>query len=267
VRLQDYLKRIHYDAETGVNSETLRRVHHQHLLHIPYENLSVQLKEPVGLAVEPIYDKIVEQGRGGWCYEMNGLLQWALEQIGFEVLRLSGGVLRSQRGDGALGNHLVLAVNLENRTWIADVGFGDGVREPYLLQEGKIKQGGLKYHLENLDGGYWRFHNHEFGGAANFDFRYEQADEAQLERQCLFLQSAKESPFVMSLVCQKFEKDSIEVLLGRVRRTITEKGANTRLLNSASELNSELVSVFGLDVDIHDLWPQIVKRHADVMGD
>ena len=41
---------------------------------------------------------------------MNGLLGWALREIGFDVVRVMGGVHRRERGDGALGNHVVLLV-------------------------------------------------------------------------------------------------------------------------------------------------------------
>ena len=63
--LQDYLDRIQYTGELRTDSATLRRIHHHHLLHIPYENLSIQLGEPVGLAHQASYEKVVRAHRGG----------------------------------------------------------------------------------------------------------------------------------------------------------------------------------------------------------
>jgi arylamine N-acetyltransferase len=51
------------------------------------ENLDIQLERPVDQDIERIFDKIVRNGRGGWCFELNGPLQWALEEIGFDVTR------------------------------------------------------------------------------------------------------------------------------------------------------------------------------------
>ena len=266
MRLQDYLDRIRFEGGVGVNVTTLRNVHRQHLLHIPYENLSVQLAEPVGLAIEPIYRKIVERGRGGWCYEMNGLLQWSLEQIGFDVLRMSAGVMRSERGDEVIGNHLVLAVHVDDETWLADAGFGDGLREPIPLQEGPFRQGHLTYSLQRLDDGYWRFHNHEFGGAPNFDFRYEKADETLLKAHCDWQQTEKESSFVLNLICQKFEPEALQVLRGRVRRTVAAHGVREWVLENAEDLESELRSVFGLEVNVDQIWPAIAARHEELFG-
>jgi N-hydroxyarylamine O-acetyltransferase len=81
----------------------------------------------------------VTRRRGGWCYEMNGLMDWALREIGFKVTRMAGGVMRASVGDGVVGNHLVLKVDLD-RPYLADVGFGDGLVEPIPIEPGRTKQ-------------------------------------------------------------------------------------------------------------------------------
>lgn len=266
MKLQAYLDRIHYQGDINTDVATLQRLHRQHLLHIPYENLSVQLGEPLSLDSHRAFDKIVHQQRGGWCYEMNGLLQWALQQIGFEVTRISGGVLRSKRGDAALGNHLVLAVKVDQQTWLADVGLGDGLREPILLQPAKITQAGLQYSLAPIENDYWRFHNHALGSVADFDFRCEAAHENLLAKQCEQLQTAADSPFVLNLVCQKFTPNSIEILLGKIRRSISRSGETKHILSSPKQLQLELKEVFDIEKNIEHLWPSIEDRHRSLFG-
>ena len=117
-----------------------------------------------------MYDKLVVRRRGGWCYELNGLLQQALQEIGFDVRRVAGGVHRHTSGDAAVGNHLVPLVDLD-RTYIADLGLGDGLREPVPLAEGVYEQGPFTYRLERLDDGYWRVWNHAGADPEAFDFR------------------------------------------------------------------------------------------------
>lgn len=266
MKLQAYLDRIGFDGEARADIATLREVHHRHLLAITYENLSVQLGDPVGLDPRATYEKIVDGGRGGWCYEMNGLLGWALGEIGFDLMRMSAGVLRSVRGDWVLGNHLALAVTMDDGPWLADVGFGDGLREPVPLRPGPIEQHGFHYRLERLEDGHWRLHNHEHGGAADFDFRHQRADESRLESSCAWLQTAQESSFVQTLVCQRFTPNAIEVLRGRVRRTVTSQGMREWLLDSGEELQSEVRETFELDVDVRPLWPRVRRRHEEVFG-
>ena len=95
---------------------------------------------------------------------MNGLLAWALEEIGFKVTRMAGGVMRVVHGDANVGNHLVLRIDLD-RPYLADVGFGDGMLEPVPIKEHLFRHDFLDYRLEDLGDRWWRFHNHPLGGA------------------------------------------------------------------------------------------------------
>ena len=123
--LESYLQRIQYSGPVRADLECLRAVHRHHVQSIPYEDLDVQLGRPLDLDPERIRRKLIVERRGGWCYEMNGLLGWALEEIGFSVTRMTGGVMRSEEGDAAFGNHLVLRIDLDGESWIADAGLGD----------------------------------------------------------------------------------------------------------------------------------------------
>ena len=262
MQLAPYFERIHFDGEPRVDVETLRSIHHQHLLHIPYENLDVQLARPLGFDLDRIYNKLVRERRGGWCYEMNGLLGWALAEIGFDVTRMSGGVMREQAGDVQLGNHLVLAVDIEGTKWLADVGLGDGARYPLPIIPGKHEQHGLIYSLQYMDDGYWRFHNQPFSKVSSFDFQQTEADETQLAEQCQWLQTNPKSPFKMALIANRFTKNSIEIQLGKVHTTITAKGTTSRVLPDLQSLQSHLESTFGIKEDIAPAWDNIVAAHT-----
>jgi N-hydroxyarylamine O-acetyltransferase len=261
MKLRTYFDRIGFTGTPRPDLETLTAIHRGHLLNIPYENLDVQLGRRVDLDIERIYRKMVRQGRGGWCYEMNGLLDWALREVGFKVTRVNGGVRRSVLGDAALGNHVVLLIELDDM-WIADVGFGDGFFDPIPLRPATIEQRGFHYRLEALDDGFWRFHNHEQGGAPSFDFRVEPADEELFASRCDYLQTSPESRFVLSLVCQRFVEGGYEIQLGRVAKRVSAGGVESWLVNDADELLSRLRTAFGLDLpEAAALWPQIVEAH------
>ena len=265
--LQAYLDRIGHAGPVGADLATLRALHRAHLFAIPYENLDVQFGRP--LTVEPAraFDKIVRRGRGGWCYEMNGLLGAALEAIGFEVTRLAGAVHRQALGDMTVGNHLVLLVNLRGEPWIADVGFGDGIRDPFPLREGPLSADGFPYRLERLADGWWRMHNQPHGGASTFDFRTEPADPAMLAARSHELQTSPQSPFVQNLVAQKHVGDEVLILRGRVLRRVRPSGFEDRLLGSADDLVEVLERDFGLPVpEAATLWPRVLERHAQVFA-
>tara|TARA_R110002072_G_scaffold12295_1_gene53542 strand:+ start:9790 stop:10620 length:831 start_codon:yes stop_codon:yes gene_type:complete len=266
--LPAYLDRIKFSAKPCVDLATLKGLQRQHLLNIPYENLDVQLERTVSRGLDDIFAKLVTRKRGGWCYEMNGLLGWSLEQIGFDVTYLSGGVARSLRGDSALGNHLVILVNLEGQQWIVDTGFGDGFIEPIELKQGRFQQRGFAMQLERLPDGYWRFHNHEFGGAPSFDFLTETADQELLDTQCHWLQTNEDSPFVRALVFQSFNDKGYDIQIGLVAKTVASSGVSTRRMESFAEFENRLATTFNVrDPDLFNLWPKLTQSHALLFPD
>lgn len=271
--LSRYLERIGFSGTPRVDLDGLRELHRRHLLAIPYENLDVQLGRHVGLGIDAIYDKLVVRGRGGWCYEMNGLLAWALESLGYSITRLAAGVMRVARGDAALGNHLAIWVRLpgEPVAYLADVGFGDGALEPVAIRAGAFSQHGFEFALESLAGGWWRFHNHPHGGAASFDFQLAPADPGRLASQCAFLQTSPLSPFTQVAVAQRHTADGLAVLRGRVLTRIAGGRAERHEVAGRVEYFALLHEVFGIDlsrdtgtggVAAELLWQRVSQQHA-----
>jgi N-hydroxyarylamine O-acetyltransferase len=264
LELSAYLRRIRFDGSVRSDLATLRAIHRAHQYAIPFENLDVLLRRPVVLDMEANYDKIVCQRRGGWCYELNGVMGWALKEIGFEVMRMSAGVMRVRAGDAVLGNHLCLLVCLDQR-YLVDVGFGGSLVEPLPLSASEREDRPYRLGLSELDDNYWRFAEMApgDGDAVSFDFRVAPADEALLARKCQFLQTDPASPFVQNLVVQRrAAADTHLSLRGRVLAAIHATGVDKKLLNSADELVATLRDSFDLDApEAATLWPSISARH------
>ena len=260
MQLQAYLDRVGFAGAPRADLDTLTRLHHGHLNAIPYENLDVLLGVKLDFDMERIFDKLVTRRRGGWCYEMNGLFAWALEEIGFELTRLAGAVHRIHLGDRIIGNHLVLLVELD-RTYVADVGFGDGLHEPVPLAEGEISQHGFVSRLEHMADGWWRYHNHQNCGAPTFDFRAEPADPAVLVDLCSFLQTNETSPFLQNAILQRRAPGRVDVLRNSVRMIATPDGLDRRRIESPEEFVREVRDVFGVEApEIAARWPLIQAR-------
>lgn len=267
MRLEDYLIRIGYEGDVQPDFGCLTRIHRCHALTVPYENLDVQLERPLDQDLERIFHKIVTRRRGGWCYEQNGLLDWALSEIGFDVTRVAAAVARREYGDEKLGNHLILLVKLD-KTYIVDLGLGDASRTPLPLVESTHQHGELAFRLERINEGYWRFHNHSFGDPTSYDFRQEAADESLLASKNQALQTSPDSIFVQNLAAHIMHENSITSLTGKVIRVKTSAGTTKTLLSSAKELETTLADIFGIeDPEIQSIWPKIQARHTALFGD
>src|SRR5512139_740329 len=155
--LKQYLDRIKYSRPVSPDVQTLHGLQRAHLQHIPFENLDIGLKRPIQLEEDALWDKIVIQGRGGFCYELNGLFARLLQETGFDVTYLNA---RVYNGQGELGidfDHLALLVRVpgQDERWLADVGFGDSFNEPLSLDGPEVQEQGLRaYRVERLQDGY-----------------------------------------------------------------------------------------------------------------
>jgi N-hydroxyarylamine O-acetyltransferase len=259
MQLDAYLKRVGHAGPVRPDLDTLRALHRAHLLAIPYENFDIHLGRRLSLDEAQIFAKIVGEGRGGWCYEMNGLFAWALRQIGFRVSLLSGTVGRATAGDAAEGNHLVLLVDL-GQLYLADVGFGNGLLEPIPLAPGSYRQGFLTYGLA-VDGERWHFQNHPHGGPG-FDMLLTPRRMGDFAGQCHTQQTAPTSGFVRVTSCHRFTGESLLSLRGAVLTKVRGEGVASRTLSGADEYVALLDESFGLRIPgAARLWGRVWERH------
>ena len=123
--LKNYLERIGYTGAPMANLDTLRKIHLLHTSTIPFENLNPLLHWPVKLDIESLQEKIIHNKRGGYCFEHNILLSYALRKIGFDVQWLGARVLWN-RPEGTVNarTHMLLRINIDGQAYIADTGFG-----------------------------------------------------------------------------------------------------------------------------------------------
>jgi N-hydroxyarylamine O-acetyltransferase len=127
--LSDYLARIKAVKTPEPTLEFVSYMMQQHTFSIPFENLDVQAGKVVSLVPEEIVDKIVYRNRGGYCYETNGLLTMALQELGiacyFTSARSMTYATKRPR------THLVVIAKIEGQHYLLDTGFGShGIRLP-----------------------------------------------------------------------------------------------------------------------------------------
>jgi N-hydroxyarylamine O-acetyltransferase len=123
--LDAYFKRIGYSGERSPTVQNLQLIHARHPQTIPFENLNPLLKWPVNLDMDSLQQKLIHTGRGGYCYEQNLLFRHALEAMGFHVSGLAARVSwNTEEGVVLPRTHMLLRIDLEGQTYIADVGFG-----------------------------------------------------------------------------------------------------------------------------------------------
>ncbi|MDE2050860.1 MAG: arylamine N-acetyltransferase, partial [Gammaproteobacteria bacterium] len=124
--LDRYFARIGYTGSPRPDLPTLCALTELHPAAIPFEAVDVFLGRPVDLSPRAVHAKLLDGGRGGYCFEQNGLLERALAALGFTVEGLIGRVLWMRPPDAPPLplTHMALRVTIDGERWLADVGFG-----------------------------------------------------------------------------------------------------------------------------------------------
>jgi N-hydroxyarylamine O-acetyltransferase len=136
--VDQYLQRIHVNKVKDTSLEELAELQNQHMLHVPFENLDVIRHVPITLDVASFYRKVVDQHRGGFCYELNGLFHYLLKELGFSCHLVSATINRPDGSWAREGSHACIVVKLD-QPYVTDVGFGDAARTP-LPFSGEIRE-------------------------------------------------------------------------------------------------------------------------------
>ncbi|XP_067401866.1 arylamine N-acetyltransferase 2-like [Emydura macquarii macquarii] len=244
-----YLSRIGYQGPSEPTLETLRGLHRCHLFSVPFESLSVHCGEPITLALPLLYNKIVQQRRGGFCYENNGLFLWLLRVLGFSAVGLAGRV--RNRFTGRFGpplDHLVLLARLGDQRFLCDVGFGDGFLEPLQLEPGlEQPQEGSIFRL-GLVGGSWVLERLGVPSEERrmlYNFTLEERELGDFAAMCHYHQSAPSSIFACKSFCSLPQPGGGRLTYMGWRLIATQGGQRMETALQAHEIPALLQHVFG----------------------
>ena len=154
-RLEDasaYLERIGYTGEISHTQACLNELMKCQLESVPFENLDVFHRgvEP-SLETDAMFEKIVTNRRGGYCFELNGLFWRLLEALGFTA-HCAAARIALGRDFLAPPAHRVVIVELDGKRLFCDVGFGGPIHlSPIEIECGKniTCAAGRRYRFEH----------------------------------------------------------------------------------------------------------------------
>jgi len=247
VSVPSYLARIGYSGPTVPTADTLRAIHHAHLLTVPFENLDIGLGRKIVVDEDAFVRKIVAQWRGGFCYELNGAFAALLRALGFRVTLLSARVARDGGGEGPEFDHLTLRVDLEE-PWLADVGFGESFLQPLRMEVGpeqvepagtfRLIPLGESLQLEKVEPeGHWK---------RQYSFTLLPCRLEQFAGMCHYHQTSPDSSFTQNRVCTKATADG-RITLSGMKLIVTRGGhREEKTLASEEDWNDALRELFGI---------------------
>ena len=265
--LERLLTRIGLAAPPAPDAAGLAQVHRAYVAAMPYETIAIALDRQASLDLEAVADRVLEHGRGGYCFELNGLLAWVLEELGFRVERREGRA--GAREEDGPTNHLALVVSLPDGSperWLADAGLGEGALDPIPLQVGAhLSPGGLRWTLEHEGEGWW-LTNHAWGSFAGVSFSDHDVDLTAFLPHHERLSYDPDSPFVRAFIVQRPADDRITTLRARTLSVRGPRVEEDQVLPSPEALAATLLGSFGValsEEDLAALWRRVCVQHDD----
>ncbi|ORV93426.1 arylamine N-acetyltransferase [Mycobacterium interjectum] len=258
--LNAYFDRIGFRGAAEPNLDVLQALVTAHTLTIPFENLDPLTGVPVDdLSPEALTDKLVRRGRGGYCYEQNGLMGYALCEIGFRVRRLAGRVvwMLPPGAPPPAQTHTVLAVTFPGSQgpYLVDVGFGGQTpTSPLRIETGSVQQTTREpYRLEDRRDGLVLQALIRDQWVPLYEFTTRTQPDIDLKVASWFVSTHPSSHFVTSLMAAKVTDDARLNLAGRDLTVHRAEASEKIRLPDAAAVIDTLAERFGVNVaDIGD---------------
>jgi len=245
-----YLKRINYSGELEPTIDLLAALQKSHLLSIPFENLDIHYKKPIELDIETIYEKVVEENRGGFCYELNGLFYELLLSLNFDVKRISARVYTEGNNFSPEFDHFAILVKIGSIEYLTDVGFGEFSLKPLEFVLGKLQNDQrADYLIDKYDEQYFRVNKIENGKSTpEYIFKTLARDFKDFNKRCEFHQTNSKSHFMKKrLISLPTEKGRITITNNTLKITKGNLIVETLLKNEA-EFERELWDNFKVKI-------------------
>lgn len=270
--LAAYVRRTGLDAPLAPTLDTLAAVQRLHSRAIPFENLDPWLGRPVRLDPPSLHRKLLQDGRGGWCFEHNLLLAEVLADMGFQVTPLAARVLWNQPEDAVRPRtHMLLRVDVDGQPWLVDGGFGGNTpTAPLLLHEtGAQATPHEPYRVVPVSTPHGPAHQTEVhaGGEWRLLYRYDQQPQVRADAEVTswYLCHHPESHFRQRLIAARTRDDGRDTLLENAwTRRWPDGRSEVTVLATAAELCDALEQVFGLRLPDD---PTLPRRLAQVAAE
>lgn len=247
--LQQYLKRINFQGEIKLTLEGFKKLMQSQIFHIPFENIDVQAGKIISLNGDDIVAKIVNENRGGYCYQINGLFSLALQEMGVPHYYVAARPMVNPGQNPK--THLALIVEIEKEEYLIDMGFGgNSIREPLKLSDtGKpIKHGFDTFTLSKTEKNEYLLQiliNNEWSNL--YSFALTPQDWIDFKPANHYNYSHPDSFFVNNLIVVLQNQLGKKILLKNSLKSVTN-GKSEVISFEDEELKKILESEFGLKI-------------------
>ncbi len=207
----------------------------------PFENIDVLLQNETLITESFLRKKLLEEKRGGLCYELNGLLYLLLKELGLNA-QLSAATMRVDDQWGLDRTHAIVLYEENDILYLLDSGSGNNLPlQPLALDGPEVKTPSGTYRLRTKKterGSIICEYLTENGWALRFAFDPKEIPWDELNRMKKLIHTDEKSPFNRTLlIAQSLSDGTISLTEERFRRRWTNgKETETKQLETVDEI-------------------------------
>ncbi len=267
--ISNYLFRINM-VKSAPSIESLSALQRAHYEAVPYENIDILLGKSLDLNADAVYEKVVNKGRGGYCFELNGLYAKLLTELGYTFTqRLGRFLLGEPEGFIPMGRHRILVVELGDKKYLTDVGIGcptptlplelvydkiqviDDVE--YKLVEDEIFKNVLMYKHHGKWENYYAFGNEE-----NYD--------SDFLAPSIYCELSEQSIFNKGTMVHIYTKSGRISMDKNLVKNFENGKVDVKEIDCAESMQSELEKNFGIKISLDEAKTLYLRNLEIIKG-
>ncbi|KZN53466.1 hypothetical protein N474_20630 [Pseudoalteromonas luteoviolacea CPMOR-2] len=148
-QLAIYLSKLDLQGAVSADLVFVGKLIQAHINRFSFSSFNAMQDKFLSTNDDELFERLIVQQQGGYCFEHNKIAMLALQAIGFEVAPLLGRVLLNGTKTNAR-THRLTQLTFQGKTYLVDVGFGVKTpRIPIPIERStQICEGINEYHIE-----------------------------------------------------------------------------------------------------------------------
>ncbi|MGE7718126.1 arylamine N-acetyltransferase family protein [Priestia megaterium] len=254
-----FYSRLNIEPKKIVKFEDLPSILSSFARSVPFENIDVVYKDYKEISKENLHKKLLNNYRGGLCYEINPILYYFLKDCGFNVHLVSATIYDHSSGSWALDDtHVAIILTYNHMTYLIDSGFASFLPLSPVPLTGEVVQSKVRdYRVRKLltEKGSYVFEMKEKDTLKNnewklgYAFKLNEISETELNEMQETIVENKKSPFNKAPLAVKLVENG-HITLTKEKFTQIKNGQKTQEVINEDQYIRILNEQFNISVKL-----------------
>jgi N-hydroxyarylamine O-acetyltransferase len=261
--IQQYLDKMDFIPKKA-NLDSLNTLIAKHIQLFAFSSINVLLKKELSLDPAPLFDRVITNDTGGYCFEHNKIFNIVLKELGFEVKTFMARIVLGGHFNNSR-THRVNIVTIDKQDYLVDVGFGSLGPSGAILIESNFQTSfnSSAYKVSKKDNEF-QLQLNKNGDAPLTLYVFDNAryTEKDCEQGHFFSHKSPDAIFVNNLVVSKIFPNKVIHILNKEFSIEEDKNKKVLEILNKDHLSELLSKEFEINLsisEIEDIYNKSIK--------